>query len=166
MTTALMIQAGCGSSSAACGRVPGGYGRPQPGSRWRIHPPAAPARGPAGRPAREHGRAPSARLISPTSESTARRWGNQRWSGGGGSRTRVRSNIQRSRYVTFRIPCGGCRDLWSPSWLPVGLRVPAGCPSARLLQVWITPERDRPRLPRMPRDLECPGTSTKPRGPR
>jgi len=39
--------------------------------------------------------------------------------GGGGSRTRVRSNIQRSRYVTFRIPCGGCRDLWSPSRRPV-----------------------------------------------
>ncbi len=40
-------------------------------------------------------------------------------SGGGGSRTRVRSIIQLSRYVAFRIPCGGCHPLWGPSELPV-----------------------------------------------
>ena len=39
--------------------------------------------------------------------------------GGGGSRTRVRSIIQLSRYVAFRIPCGGCHPLWGPSELPV-----------------------------------------------
>lgn len=77
------------------------------------------------------------------------------------------ASISHPRYVTFRIPCGGCQDLWSSSWFPVYTSLLDRLSIRQFVASLDYTQQKPTNFCWMPRGLCCPGTAlTRPLGRR